>query len=43
MLFFGLIIDENVINEYHDEGVNALKENSLHEVDKCIRFISEKK
>ena len=43
VLFLGLRIDENVINEYYDEGVKVLKENSIHEVYKCSRGISETK
>ena len=43
MLFLGLRVDENVINEYYDEGFKVFTENSVHEIHKCSRCIRETK
>ena len=36
MLFLGLIVDENVINEYYDEGVKVFTEDHVHEIKNTV-------
>ena len=43
MLFLGLRVDENVINEYYDERVKVFTEDYVHEIYKCSRCIHENK
>ena len=43
ILFLGLRLDENVINEYYDERVKVFTEDSIHKIHKCNRCISETK
>ena len=43
MLFFGLRVDENVINEKYDERIKVFTENLVHEIHKCSRCIRETK
>ena len=43
MIFLGLNVDENVINEYYDERVKVFTEDFIHEIHKCSRCISESK
>ena len=37
MLFLGLIVDENVINEFYDESVKVFTEDPVHEIHKYSR------
>ena len=43
MLFLGLRVDENVINEYYDKKVKEFTEDSVPEIHKYSRCISETK
>ena len=43
MLFLGIRVDENVINEYYDERVKVFMEDSVHEIHKCSKCIRENK
>ena len=43
MLFLGLKVDDNVINEYYDERVKVFTEDSVDEIYKCSRCIRETK
>ena len=43
MLFVGLKVDENVINEYYDEKVKVFTEDPVHEIHKFSRCIRETK
>ena len=40
MLFLGLRVDTNFINEYYDEGVKELSEDPIREIHKCSKCIS---
>ena len=40
MIFLGLNVDENVINEYYDEKVKVFTEDPVHEIHKCSSCIS---
>ena len=43
MLFLGLRVDDNVINEYYDKRVKVFMEDSVHEIHKCSSCICETK
>ena len=43
MLFLGLRVDKNVINEYYDERVKVFTEDLVYEIHKCSRCIRETK
>ena len=36
MLFLGIRVDENVINEYYDEIVNVFTEDHVHEIQNTV-------
>ena len=41
ILFIGLRVDENVINEYYNKRLKVLTEDYDHEIHKCRRCIIE--
>ena len=43
MLFLGLRVDEDVINEYYDKRIEVFAEDLVYEVHKCSWCISETK